>query len=191
MNDHRDCGCCESYRPCPVFPPPPVDKCCSKSYEGKIYCHRCKHSCKFCISIPSSKSVYLNARLPGPVTLTPATVTPLLFNTVVSVSEPCIFSILTGLLTVPPCGQGIYTITTNMTLSAPVTPSIFVLTINVSGLPIDTRTYNIAAGDTQDVSLPVAAYPVQVGQTIGVSISGSTGGTVSNAYFSLVRSSEL
>lgn len=186
------CGCCEDFRPqwpCPPTPPP--ESCCTKCFEAEICCHKCKHKSKFTVKLPAFKNVYLNARLAGPITLTPAVASLLGFNAIVSISDPCIYNLATGLLTVPVCGQGVYTLSTNMTLTAPVTPSIFTVSINVNGTPIDTITATLAAGTTQDVALPVAAYPLQLGQSVSVTVTGSTGGTVSSAYFSLVRSSDL
>lgn len=186
------CNCCEDFKPRWPCPPPPVpEPCCTKCYEAEICCHKCKHKSKFTIKLPGYKNVYLNARLAGPVTLTPAVSTLLNFNTIVSISDSCIYSLATGLLTVPVCGQGVYTMSTNMTLAAPVTPSIFTININVNGTPIDTFTANVAAATSQDISLPVAAYVLQTGQSVSVTVTGSTGGTVSAVYFSLVRSSDL
>lgn len=196
MSGCSDCSHCETFepikaqKPCHSHQPPKCEEC-FKCYEAEICCHKCNHKSFLKIKLPGYKTVYMYARLAGPVNLTAGVNTPLLFNNIVSLSSKYIYDCSTGFLSVPECGQGIYSISTNMTLSAPVTPSIFTININVNGLPINSFTVNLAAGTTQDVALPVNGYPVQSHQFISVSVSGSTGGVVTNAYFGLSRVADL
>lgn len=196
MSGCSDCTSCDSFEPIkaqkPCYPiQPPKCEGCFKYYEAEICCHKCEHKSFLKIKLPGYKTVYMYVRLAGPINLTAGIITPLLFNNIISLSSRCIYNSFTGYLVVPECGQGIYSISTNMTLSAPVTPSKFTVNINVNGSPINSITIDLAAGTTQDTTLHVDGYPIQPNQFISISVSGSTGGVITNAYFGLSRVADL
>lgn len=167
--------------------------CCTKKVKAEYCCKKCKSKGSMVLELDSKGPVYIRVNYIGTLNLLPTILTPVPFNTISSISNINIYNPALGLVTIPPCGDGIYVVSVHVVATAGQAISIFTLSINVNGVPIDSISVTLLGGETQDLILPISGFPLQVGQSLGVTVIASTGGSISgpNTTFSLTRVSDF
>lgn len=192
------CHCCDepkiwtpagcSHDPCAT-----TSSCCTKKVKAEYCCKKCKSKGIMILELKSKGPVYIRVNYTGTLVLQPTILTPIPFNTISSISNSNIYNPALGLVTVPQCGDGVYVVSAHVVVTAGQTPSTFTLAINVNGVPLDWKTVTVPAAVTEDLILPISGFPLQVGQSVGVTVTASTGGSVlgPNTSFSLTRVSDF
>jgi hypothetical protein len=148
------------------------------------------------LKIPSPIPVYFNGHLTTTLTLTPNVPLVIPYNVVDLISSSCgpcspnIYNGLTGSVTIPKCGNGIYTLTAHTTITTTEEGgSTFTISINVDGISVAADTKTLAMGDTVDVDLTSGPVALRCGQVVNVTVTTTTaGGSVLgvHTYFGLV-----
>lgn len=181
------CGSCESWAPKTCSP------CCEKEICAKYCDKKTGKRGVMVLRIPAMKNVYLVVRYTLSLPLAPQTSTIIPYNLVVKASTgSCCASVWNGTSAcIPQCGDGIYTLSAHTSLTAGDADSVFTISINAGGAPIASDTTTVAAGQSVDRDLTIS-YPLICGQSVTVTVTSSTGGTVApgSTFFSMVRVSD-